>query len=35
MLLNDSTYLLDESLTKLAEIKTTEQLMKEPQWQTY
>lgn len=36
MLLNDANYLLDESLAKLAEIRTTQQLMANPQqWQAY
>jgi hypothetical protein len=35
MLLNDATYLLDESLAKLAEIRSTQQLMASPQWATY
>ncbi len=35
MLLNDATYLLDESLAKLAEIRTTQLLMNSPQWEAY
>jgi ubiquitin conjugation factor E4 B len=34
MLLNDATYLLDESLAKLTEIRSTQQLMASAQWQT-
>lgn len=35
MLLNDATFLLDESLAKLIEIRATQQLMNSPQWQSY
>lgn len=36
MLLNDATFLLDESLAKLTEIRATQQLLANPQqWQAY